>query len=76
MMTSEFLEEVRDAVLRARVEHRKNMASPHDAYGVILEEVDEFWDEVKAKTVDRVAMRIELIHIAAMACRAAVDLEL
>lgn len=40
--------------------------STHEAYAVILEEVDEFWDEVKKKNSDRENMRKELIHIAAM----------
>lgn len=49
--------------------------SSHEAYAVILEEVDEFWDEVRKKRSERDpgAMRKELIQIAAMACRAAND---
>lgn len=54
------------------------MRSAHEAYSVILEEVDEFWQEVKRKREERdlEAMRRELMQIAAMACRAAIDLHL
>lgn len=51
------------------------MNSAHEAYAVILEELEEFWIEVMKKrelrTVD--AMRTELKQIAAMAIRAIVD---
>lgn len=50
--------------------------SLHEGYAVILEELDEFRAEVWKKTDDRnaVAMRDELIQIAAMCARVAVDL--
>ena len=46
--------------------------SHHEAYAVILEELDEYWDEVKKKTEarDAEAMRTELIQTAAMCVRA------
>jgi hypothetical protein len=52
--------------------------SPHEAEGVIREEFEEFWDEVKAynprKNRDtRPAMRTELIQLAAMSVRAVLD---
>ena len=40
--------------------------SLHEAYAVILEEMDEFWDEVKKKYPDYNNMSNELIQIAAM----------
>lgn len=54
------------------------MNSAHEAYAVILEEVDELWEEVRKKrdARSRLKMRSELIQIAAMACRAIYDLDL
>ena len=52
--------------------------SLHEAYAVILEEVDEFWQEVKKRSSDRSrhAISLELRQIAAMAIRASIDLDL
>lgn len=65
--------EVRDAMNKHGA-----MSSAHEAYAVILEEVDELWDEVKKKRSQRsnVKMRDELRQIAAMAIRTIVDLNL
>jgi len=62
---------------QARSHHGK-ITGYHDAYGRILEEVDEFWDEVRAKKEKRNrenSLR-ELIQIATLAQRAAEDLGL
>lgn len=48
--------------------------SPHEGYAVLLEEVDELWDEVRMKGHDRDAMRKEAMQVAAMALRFMVDL--
>ncbi len=54
------------------------MHSAHEAYAVILEEVDEFWEETKKRSAeqDKQKMKNELVQIAAMAVRAIVDLHL
>jgi hypothetical protein len=54
------------------------MSSAHEAYSVILEELDEFWEEVKKKREERSRERLveELTHVAAMAVRAIHDLGL
>lgn len=50
--------------------------SAHEGYGIILEELDELWDEVKAKqgARDVEAMRKEAMQVAAMAIRFMVDI--
>ena len=49
--------------------------SLHEAYAVLLEEVDEFKEQVwkQAAARDRQAVLLELVQIAAMAMRAARD---
>lgn len=49
--------------------------SAHEAYGTLLEEVDELWDEVKVKQKNRdlMKMRKEAIQVSAMALRFIVD---
>jgi vacuolar-type H+-ATPase catalytic subunit A/Vma1 len=65
---------VRCEIERARAKH-KPINSAHEGYSVILEELDEFWDEVKRKLEmrDNRHMYEELVQIAAMAQRTAED---
>ena len=60
---------------KARIKHAP-MRSAHEAYAVILEELDEVWAEIKANSIDREKLRKELTHVAAMAIRAIDDLKL
>lgn len=74
-----------DAVERTLVEVERELRraagkhpaqnSLHEGYAVLLEEVDEFWDEVKKRSAERSLdnVRLELIQIAAMAVRTCVD---
>ena len=48
--------------------------SPHEGYAVILEELDELWDEVKANKGRRPAAIKEATQVAAMALRYLIDL--
>lgn len=50
----------------------------HEAYGLILEEVDEFWEEVRKKSNkrNRVNALKELTQIAALCEKCAEDLKL
>lgn len=50
------------------------MASPHEGWAVIREELDELWEHVKKDTGRGLYAREEAIQIAAMALRYAVDL--
>ena len=63
----------------------KGMQCQHEAYAVILEELDEFWDlvkinpkklQVELQELRLRDMRKELIQTAAMCVRAIVDLRL
>jgi hypothetical protein len=55
--------------LRCAIEKHGPMASAHEGYAVLLEELDELWDEVKAQKPDKVLMRKEALQVAAMALR-------
>lgn len=48
--------------------------SPHEGYAVILEELDELWQHVKANTGRSSEARTEALQVAAMACRFIRDL--
>ena len=75
MLVDKFFDDALSELHRATDNHGP-MHGGHEAYAVIKEELDEFWDEVKKKTPDQENMREELVQIAAMACRAVIDLEL
>lgn len=57
---------------RAQAKHGP-MHGPHEGYAVILEELDELWEEVRAQKHDKDAMRKEALQVAAMAIRFVVD---
>lgn len=73
-----FPELVGDELYKARRKHRTAFHNLHEAYAVMLEEVEEFWSEVKKQNDerDKQALRDELVQIAAMCQRAAEDLGL
>lgn len=73
---SDFLKMVAAELDRARAKHPGCMRNKHEAYAVILEELDEFWDEVRSQQEDRDAQLKELIQTAAMCMRAAEDMRL
>ena len=47
-------------------------ASAHEGYAVILEELDEAWDAIKANEIDKACA--EMTQVAAMALRFLVDI--
>jgi hypothetical protein len=67
-----FLEDVAAEVVRARAKHPP-INSLHEGYAVILEELDEFWEEVRAQQFDPHRSYHELVQVAAMAQRTAED---
>jgi hypothetical protein len=70
-----FVERVQKELLEANSRH-KPINSAHEGYAVILEELDEFWEEVRKKMDlrDKKKLLAELVQIAAMAQRTAEDL--
>lgn len=78
-MSSELYGQAADAALaevrRAKEKHGpKHFSGGHEAYGVLIEEVEEWWEHVKNDTVRSEDARKEAIQIAAMALRIAVEL--
>lgn len=71
-----FQELVTNELTRANAMHGSHVNSGHEGYAVLLEEVDELWDEVRKKARDRDTLVIvkELVQIAAMAEKMAVGL--
>lgn len=83
-MLSIILNDVQIEVASALAAHG-GMKSRHEAYAVIAEEFDEFWDEVKLNPAKmsaeereawKLRMHKELIQTAAMCVRAIYDLKL
>ena len=66
---------VGDEVLRA-MDKFPPIASPHEGYAVILEELEELWDECKANRGRGRAAKDEAKQIAAMAVRFMIDVRL
>lgn len=75
-MQSNFLYLVEEELVAAREKHQGPIHSAHEAYGVIAEEVAEFFDQVRMRKTAKAAMLSELVQIAAMCYRAAEDLQL
>ena len=70
--TDRVLDQVRAEIGHA-VEKFPKFASHHEGYAILLEEVDELWDEVK--TNNHTKAKAEAIQVAAMAVRFITDLE-
>lgn len=64
---------VSEELTRALTKHR-SMASSHEGYAVILEEVDELWDEIKRQNPDVQHLAKEAAQVAAMGLRFLIDL--
>ena len=69
-------ERIFNEVKRAKKLFPNNFVNQHEAYAVILEEVDELWDEIKKnqRNYDLDAQRKEATQAAAMLRRLLVDL--
>lgn len=72
---SEFAEKVRHELAAARMKHPMPINSPAEAFGVIYEELVEFFDGYRNRESSENITR-ELVQVAAMCQRAAEDLGL
>jgi hypothetical protein len=70
-----FLTVVLRELERAQELHPQPINSVAEGYAVILEELDEFWDEVRKKQAlrSKEQLRTELVEVAAMCLRTAID---
>lgn len=69
MPTRKILQDIHDELVLAQSKH-PDMISLHEGYAVILEELDEFWNEVKGHHQERrLRCRKELIQVAAACVR-------
>ena len=70
------LDAVRSEIVYAIYKHAP-MATCHEGYAVILEELDELWDEIKVKQINRNVdkLRKEALQVATMAVRFLHDLD-
>jgi hypothetical protein len=62
----------------ARLQHPQPFNSAHEGYSIVLEELEEFWEEVRKRKSERnpELMLMELLQLGAMAQRCAEDLGL
>ncbi|EGW36482.1 hypothetical protein [Desulfosporosinus sp. OT] len=71
-IVSDVLEELKRAMSKKPL-----FTCPHHGYAIILEEMDELWDEVKKKKFERDIknMRSEAVQVAAMAIKFIMSME-
>lgn len=76
-ITNQFISDMESELSMADAAHG-TYNSYHEAYAVILEELDEFWDIVKMKRQarDHAHAYVELVQIAVTCMRTARDLKL
>jgi len=75
MTIKDILHHVELEVERSAVKHLPHN-SAHETYGILMEEVAEFFDEVRKQQFDVLAARKELVQIASVAVKAIHDLSL
>lgn len=70
------LHDIKEEVISAKAVYKEDFVNQHEAYAVILEEVDELWAEIKKnqKVYDLFAQRKEAKQAAAMLVRLMVEL--
>lgn len=71
---SEATEDILAEIQRAKAKHPGDFKNFHEAYAVILEEVDELWDEIKKRHQRKEKIKEEAIQSAAMLIRLITEL--
>ena len=73
MIGSNAIEKIQDECDRGRQIYIP-MRSIHEGYALLLEEMDELWDEIKKKEIEEEKIAKEASHVGAMALRFLQDL--
>ena len=68
-----YLNNLANELERANEKHPVGFHSAHEGYAVILEELDEAWDEIKSNNI--VGARAEMVQVGAMVLRFLLDTE-
>jgi len=68
VLRSEIIRDIEYELDQAYAKHGDTPWSRHEFYGVVKEEVDEMWDDIKSDA-DPAILRIEIIQVAAMCIR-------
>ena len=58
---------------RRALGHYGDFKSLHEGYAILLEEVDELWDEIKRKKADYELLSMEADQVAAMAVKLSIS---
>ena len=76
LIEDKLVKDILDELHRAQ-KHGDTFSSLHEAYGVLLEEIDEVWDitRQKKKLRSKKELREEFIQVAAMAIKALQSLD-
>lgn len=73
MTIQKILSNVKNELKSAKLKFN-DFNSYHEGYAVILEEMEEVWEEIKKKKPDRLKIEQECIQVAAMSVRMIIDL--
>lgn len=68
------LDDITQEVINAKEKHPGDFKNYHEAYAVILEEMDELWDEIRKKDHNKNNIRYEATQTAAMLVRLITEL--
>lgn len=73
-MIDKLLAEIKTELEKGIRLHGLNV-STHESYAILLEEMDELWDEIKKRFQDKTAIKEEAIQVSAMALKLIISME-